>query len=239
MQRGKTRPGEKTPGHLGHLATLLSWYPLARVVCLVRDGRDVALSKARAPWAANDPRMHAVSWVHRMQLLRSHERSHPDRVLRVYFEKLVADPEGELRRIDAFLGVPFEPGQLEASRATGVVRDFEASWKGKVDEEVDAKRGQAWKRSASPEQRWLLNVIMGRTLRELGYDETRLAGCSAWRRVRYLCVGKAYAAAFHPRVHPQLLRIKRLLSRAGLDFDLFADPELDVHDALGERRKKR
>jgi hypothetical protein len=47
QRQGKPIPVEKTPGHLKSVPLILDWFPEARVVCMVRDGRDVTLSLCR------------------------------------------------------------------------------------------------------------------------------------------------------------------------------------------------
>jgi hypothetical protein len=57
-QHGKPGWGDKTPYYIGHIDELRRVFPEARIVNLVRDGRDVALSLLRVPfgpanvWAA-------------------------------------------------------------------------------------------------------------------------------------------------------------------------------------------
>jgi hypothetical protein len=43
-RQGKSRYGDKTPGYTTELVLLAAMFPEARVVHLIRDGRDVALS---------------------------------------------------------------------------------------------------------------------------------------------------------------------------------------------------
>jgi putative sulfotransferase len=50
----------------------------------------------------------------------------PDRVLRMSYEALTADPRAELRRLTAFIGVESDPGWLETAAA--IVRTRPPSW---------------------------------------------------------------------------------------------------------------
>ena len=47
----KPRAGEKSPKHLEHVPELLDAYPNAKIICIVRDGRDVVRSLLKVPWA--------------------------------------------------------------------------------------------------------------------------------------------------------------------------------------------
>jgi hypothetical protein len=120
--QGKQRWGDKTPMYMQHLRLLERLFPVALFVHLVRDGRDVALSFLSMPrgivtetWGR--PRTvagFACQW--RSEVLAARalgKRSGPGRYLEVRYEALVAEPEGELRRICDFAGLPYEPGMLE------------------------------------------------------------------------------------------------------------------------------
>jgi len=124
--RGKRRWGDKTPMYMQHLRLLERLFPDALYVHLVRDGRDAALSFLAVPrgivtetWG--HPRTvggFACQW--RSEVLAARalgQRVGPTRYLEVRYETLVDDPEGELRRICDFAGLPYEPGMLEYAGA--------------------------------------------------------------------------------------------------------------------------
>lgn len=50
QSQGKSRWGEKTPGHLFSWPEISGWLPHAQAIHIIRDGRDVALSWIRAPF---------------------------------------------------------------------------------------------------------------------------------------------------------------------------------------------
>ena len=56
------------------------------------------------------------------QLLAHVDAVLPDRVHRVYYERLVADPEGEVRRLLEYCGLPFEPACLRFHENRRVVQ---------------------------------------------------------------------------------------------------------------------
>ena len=61
-KHGKPRWGDKTPHYVHHVDRLLGIWPQARVVILVRDGRDVALSLKRMPFGPNNAWAAAQWW---------------------------------------------------------------------------------------------------------------------------------------------------------------------------------
>jgi hypothetical protein len=106
-RRGKSRWTEKTGSNAYHLREILRLYPLARVVHLVRDGRDVLCSLLK-----RDPRpYHAAShWLYNVSAAIAW-RGHPA-YLEVRYETLVGQPEQTLHTICHHLGVAFEPQML-------------------------------------------------------------------------------------------------------------------------------
>lgn len=105
------RLGEKSPVHLPYAPDLLRMFPDARVITIVRDGRDVALSQTGA--FGRSMLQAALGWRRDQRLhARFRDELPPDRYTGVRYEDLVQDPEPELRRLCAFLEEPFDDRML-------------------------------------------------------------------------------------------------------------------------------
>jgi hypothetical protein len=120
-QRGKTRWGDKTPMYMQYLPLLERLFPDARYVHLIRDGRDAALSFLQMPegvvtktWAhPRDAAGFACQWRTEVAAARAlGRRAGASRYLELRYERLVEDPEHELRRTCTFAELPFEPKML-------------------------------------------------------------------------------------------------------------------------------
>jgi hypothetical protein len=177
---GKTRAGEKTPGHLFHVPALLSHYPGARVVAIVRDPRDMAASYARVEFGPRSAADAAVYWRCCTQAMFHHADRYPDRFTFVRYEDLLTQTEARLRQIDAFLGLDFEPGQLDPATPTGVLLERERAWKGRVKEPIDPTRAYAWRREMDGGAALAITSITAPWLSRLGYDDAPLRSLS-WR----------------------------------------------------------
>jgi hypothetical protein len=108
---------EQTPWYGQEIEILNDLFPDAKYIHVVRDGRDVAISFTRTPWWHDDIGLNLERWhteVARILDLSS-RILYPDQVLHVRYEDCVSQPEHELRRICAFLGVDFEVGMLNPS----------------------------------------------------------------------------------------------------------------------------
>ncbi len=113
---GKTRIGEKTPLHLLGVPTLLEWYPEAKIVCIVRDGRDVVLSLLNMSWNPEHRlRPLCMNWIRLLKIAEGYRTRFPEQFLLIRYEDLLDQPEQLLKQVDAFLGLPFEPEQLVAA----------------------------------------------------------------------------------------------------------------------------
>jgi hypothetical protein len=119
---GKGRWGDKTPMYMQHLRLLERLFPDAQYIHLIRDGRDAALSFLAMPdgivtrtWAhPADAGDFACQWRTEVEAARRlGRRVGPGRYFEVRYERLVAAPEDELRRICEFAGLPFDAAMLD------------------------------------------------------------------------------------------------------------------------------
>jgi hypothetical protein len=109
--RGKPRYADKTPYYVSHLPRLAARFPEARFVHVVRDGRDVALSLLEVPWGPDTIEGAALYWRRRVLEGRAAGLP-PDRYRELRYEALVADPEGELRPLAAWLRLEYSGAML-------------------------------------------------------------------------------------------------------------------------------
>lgn len=105
---------EKTPHHLFHADTILGWWPSARIVEVVRDGRDVCVSLQHkavvADWAPSDRAEQIRSWVRavrRGEKLRERPQAR-GRWLTLRYEDLQNDAVANVQRLLAFVGLAVE-----------------------------------------------------------------------------------------------------------------------------------
>ncbi len=168
--RGKPRCGEKSVWHLRVVPELMEFYPRAKVLWLIRDGRDVVRSSRGMPFYTWEPDWwNCQAWCRAAALAERHRRQNPDRFLICQFEELVKEPVVEVKRIDEFLGLAFEPTQLAASGRDGVSAVGEW-WKCKAGEPPDRGRAFAWRQSCDRGEIQYLTALMNPYLVRYGYD---------------------------------------------------------------------
>lgn len=187
-KKGKRRAAEKSCHHLFHVEKLLSLYPDAKFICILRDGRDVVQSIRNVPWGRNKP----VAGLCRAwnsfakEMLRCQRRLSPRNFAVVRFADLMLRPEFTLRAVCEFLGEAFEPGMLSESTASAAVPSVELGWKGKALGVPDSKRVGAWRHSVAKSEVARMNFYMGRMLERTGYTETQVRGALLLRRIRWM-----------------------------------------------------
>jgi len=186
--RGKPRWGEKTPGYVTRMRTIAAELPEARFLHLIRDGRDVALSRRRRGMGEGKPIADAARlWRRRIEDARKQARRLRGRYLELRYEDLVADAEGALREACALIGLEFDPVMLsyhegaeqrlaelgdlapEAGRAGRSGAERRAAHALAAERPTEARTG-GWRDAMSESQRAEFEAVAGDLLAELGYD---------------------------------------------------------------------
>ncbi len=107
--KGARRWSDDTPRNALYLRELSRVFPDLRVIHMVRDGRDVARSYSRLGWVPSR-RLALHLWFEHVNIARRTGRAlGPERYREVVFERLIEDPERELRGIVEFLGESWGP----------------------------------------------------------------------------------------------------------------------------------
>jgi hypothetical protein len=170
--RGKRRWGEKTPHHTLCWPTILEGFPDLKVVHLVRDGRDVALSFRAAPFGPKHIYQAAHHWVRYLRAAEAAaEELGAEAFLTVRYEDLLRDAEGQLRRICDFLEEDYDPVMLAYYRQD-VLYPSDAR-------NVHALRGPVlyenhtkWRGRLSTREQRIFETIAGEALERYGYPRT-------------------------------------------------------------------
>ena len=186
--QSKSRWGEKTPGYVRSMDSISTVLPEAYFVHLIRDGRDVALSRRKRGMGADKPMAKTANlWRRRIEDARTQARKLEGRYLELRYEDVVADPEPHLRRICEFIEMGFDPAMLQhtesAEERLGELGDLDArdgrqareaqeraSAHARAKQAASTERTGAWRTEMSPEDTREFEGVAGPLLRELGYD---------------------------------------------------------------------
>ena len=167
-KQGKSRWVEKTPRHLLHLPVLRKEFPQARIIRIVRDPRDSALSMRQLPWASNHYLPNLYLWCEWYS--RSHDFFLNDsHSLTVSYESLVRNTEQTLKQICEFIDVQFEVEMMNTSRSAKSVATKNEPWKEQVSGPMDPSRLERWRNELDGKEAELSNFVAKRWLEEFGY----------------------------------------------------------------------
>ena len=117
---GKTRWGDKTPYYALHLDKLVAWWPDAKFIHLVRDGRDVALSLfgRKHDFSAYNVYYAAQYWQKYAEVCREQGSRLPaGQYLEIRYEDILNDKAAAMRSICSFIGESY-PDTVQHSDAT-------------------------------------------------------------------------------------------------------------------------
>ena len=166
---GKSRWGDKTPRYVEHIPELAELFPDSRFVHLIRDGRDVALSYADVPFGPKNVAKAAELWGNRVAKgIRDGRVLERGRYIEIMHKDLLEDPEGEVKDICAFVGVPFVPSMLDREETKkGALARAE-----KYNPNVTAEnvKRRAWQTDMPPDHVEIFEAVAGDLLSELGFE---------------------------------------------------------------------
>lgn len=163
---------EKTPQNLKYLKQIFEYYPDAKVICIIRDGRDVALSLSKTPWREKNIAIPSLEWNEYVRRFIEAQTLYSEKnFLALKFEELVQHPEKIFMLICNFLGIDFESSLLNPPQnIPGLVPHWEITWKGNVIKHFDRNAIGRWKCIPNDLQKKTVNSIMKSNLQKLKYD---------------------------------------------------------------------
>ena len=126
MRTDAARIIDKTPSNVYWLGLIALLFPNARVICCRRDARDTCLS-CYFQWFSLgntfsfDLAHCGFEYLEIERLMNHWIRTLPLKMIEVQYETLVADLEGQSRRLIEFLGLPWDPACVQFHRAQTTV----------------------------------------------------------------------------------------------------------------------
>lgn len=168
-RQGKRRWADKTPQTIHVLPYVWELFPDAKFVHMIRDGRDVACSIIPQKWGPNNVKDAATRWVECIEKGVVH-RGDTERYTEVRYEELVADQEGQAKRVLAWVGEEWEPEVLEYWKHDHDNPTKTESSAAQVEKPIYTSSIGRWERDLSSRDLKRFLRIAGPTLETLGYD---------------------------------------------------------------------
>jgi len=148
------------------------WFPDAKFIHIVRDGRDVALSHETMPYGASNTAECAAEWKFRISVNRKMGAMlGRDRYHVVRYEDLVLNSADALNGICEFIGVPFAADMLSYHSMVDAKIPEDKRWLWPALDKPPVKsKAYGWKRRMSKTKRLVFEDVAGETLKSLGYE---------------------------------------------------------------------
>jgi protein-tyrosine sulfotransferase len=203
----------KTPS-VRHIDRFFEFFPHARLIVLIRDGRSVVQScMSTFGWDFDRAARNWSAAAEEIQRFEAQRRYPADRYLRVRYEDLLDDLKGSLSRIFGFLELDEEAFDLEAADALPVRGSSSYFGPGRdavnwdpVEKGPDFDPRQRW-RSWTPQMHERFEWIAGKQMRSFGYQGVSDPVRAARTVVRHTLLDWNWqtravikSAAFHARV---------------------------------------
>lgn len=174
---GKPRWGDKTSYVERYADVIFAERPGSRFIHMVRDPRDRFASAIRR-WPDGRGQLGGATarWLYSVRLAQRNARRYPDRYLVVRFESFVADAEGTLRRVCAFLDEPYEPAMFaladaESFRAKGGNSSFDSHEAGGISTRPVGR----YRSVLRPDEVAFIQACVARQMRNLSYEPDAVA----------------------------------------------------------------
>jgi len=202
--------GDKTPAYIAIVPRLLELYPGAKIIHLIRDGRDVARSFQATGWYGPWLHKNTREWQAAIQHGRQYKDTCPDvEIHEVKYEDLVLHTETTMRNVCNHVGLEYEPGMQDwGNAAKGRIPAREAYIHKKIARQPEENDICRWESEMTNREILVVESYI--------YNELKLAGyglyysAPPWVVVFYFC--RAYCTVILP-VYDLAIRLLRYIHR--------------------------
>ena len=169
---GRPRWGDKSLHTERYAARVFECFPDARIIHMIRDPRDRYASVLKR-WHSSRGGVGSATaaWLASVDLGHDNVTRYPERYRLLLYEDLVRDPEGQLRSLCAFVGLPYEAAMLGMSGAAEFRDAGGNSSFGRFSAgEISPRSIGRFREVLSRRQIAFVQRAAGRSMRGLGYD---------------------------------------------------------------------
>lgn len=169
---GVSHIGMKDPRLLDYLQDLTKIYPGCKIIHVVRDPRDVTLSRLKAEWSKGrpfifNPLVYEAQMMH--YFIKTKNENHNLHIVK--YEDLLAKPEAEISKIMRFVGLQYEKGQMEFQKSSErLVSENELQWKKETLGPLIRENTNKWRGSLNIRQVRIIETLCKRSMKAWGYQ---------------------------------------------------------------------
>lgn len=184
---GKERWGDKDPGNMTRIDELNRWFPDARFLHIIRDGRDACLSQMEQDFGFENLFECAGAWREEVQWVRRMGSLLGSRYTEIRYEDLVASPEPVLRLICSRLDLGYDEAMLHYHErvSDAIPKEKEHLWP-MLNRPPQKDLAGRWKHRLSRGERVSFEKRAGEVLKALDYDVLPSASGAYFTELRNL-----------------------------------------------------
>lgn len=158
--------------NIDNMDKINAWFPNARYVHIIRDGRDVAISHQTYPYGAGNIAECADAWQQCVGTnLMIGKILGPERYLSFKYENLILKPQETLQEICNFIGVRFDEKMLSYGDTVDDRVPKEKLWLWpELKSPPQVSKIDRWRQEMSENQRVVFEWNAGNLLKELDYE---------------------------------------------------------------------
>ncbi|RMF06479.1 MAG: sulfotransferase [Candidatus Neomarinimicrobiota bacterium] len=183
-QKDATWIGDKTPNNVLYIPRLLTYFPDAVFLHILRDPRAVVRSWKTVPWTTGTIWGDAKIWrkyIRAWDRFRSYTEG---RGLTIRYEDVIGNPETTVQSICQFLNLPYDEALLNPSgRESSFVPEAEP-WKKNAAAGIDPDLRDRWQQELTSTEIAGIEWICGSDMVKWGYP----LRTKWWHRIRHLSV---------------------------------------------------
>jgi len=150
FEKDRLYVGDKDPRLIEYLPFLFSHFESPQVVNVVRDPRDILVSKKKADWSSKrHPLLHIFANIVQIELAKEYIEKNPNVDLHtLVYEELLSNPECTLKKLCDDLSLPFVTQMINnfGEGAKKLVDKAELSWKKETFGPLLKNNTDKWKR---------------------------------------------------------------------------------------------
>jgi hypothetical protein len=184
-QKQKGIIGEKDPRNIDYIPAIYKYFPDSLLIHLIRDPRDVVLSRTKAAWSSHRPYwMHAL--IYKAQITRGRKQGKkyfPDNYYELFYEDLINQPEKELRKLCAFLRIDYNEKMLDfKSSANELIKESEISWKKETLGPLLNENLEKWKSELTYNQLFVIETVCRKEIKQWNYRFSDQYQRKSWKK---------------------------------------------------------
>lgn len=211
-RKGALRWGDKTPEHIRHLQEIRADFPHAKLIHLVRDGRDVAEAMRRMVFGPVSAVGLAGEWQREVSHWNEFCAAHGSAdTLLLHYEDLVTSPRETVDEVLRFIGEP-ELDTVSGYASSSLSRELattQRAWHSSLGKGITANKIGAYRQVFSSREIELFEAIAGERLAAYGYtpDNATPTAASFVERA-YAFFADRFVRWARKLLHPSVVRLE-------------------------------